>query len=386
MDRERPPRILIVDDHEDNIELLRARLESRGYEIDAAEDGEQALARVAANPPDLILLDVMMPRLDGFEVVRRLKANTELPFIPIIMQTALDSTEHKVEGLDAGADDYITKPINFAELEARVKSMLRIKALQRELEQRERELQDANIRLLRMAQTDALTELDNRRYLEERLEEMFEHSRRLNEPLAVVMCDLDRFKSVNDTHGHQAGDAVLKQLAQILRREAREIDRVGRYGGEEFMLLLPGTVLDAGVTFAERVRRAVEAHTFTFGGGTLCRTMSCGVAAWPHPRLSSCDQLVKAADDALYVAKELGRNRVVRFDSHEFNAHTQASDDVLPDADVTDRAVHRDAADSRLRGAHADHADGSRDADAEGGGPERGRGAENQARGAGART
>jgi diguanylate cyclase (GGDEF)-like protein len=386
MGRDTQARFLKDDDHEDNFELFRARLAARGYAIDTAMDGEQALASVESSPPDLILLDVMMPRIDGFEVVRRLKSNTSLPFIPIILQTALDSTEHKVEGLDAGADDYITKPINFAELEARVKSMLRIKRLQDALEERERELSEVNARLLKMAQTDSLTGLDNRRYIEERLEEAFGHSRRLKEPLAVVLCDLDRFKSVNDTHGHQVGDAVLKQLAQILRREAREIDRVGRYGGEEFMLLLPGTVLDAGVTFAERVRRAVEAHTFTFDGGTLCRTMSCGVAAWPHPRLGTCDQLVKAADDALYVAKELGRNRVVRFDSHEFNAHTQASDDVLPDADVTDRAVHRDAADPRLRGAHADHADAGRDADTEGGGAERGRGAESQARGAGART
>ena len=126
MGRDVPARILIVDDHEDNIDLLRARLEARGYAIDTAMDGEEALARVEQSPPDLILLDVMMPRIDGFEVVRRLKANKDLPFIPIILQTALDSTEHKVEGLDAGADDYITKPINFAELEARVKSMLRI--------------------------------------------------------------------------------------------------------------------------------------------------------------------------------------------------------------------------------------------------------------------
>ena len=127
MGRDSVARILIVDDHEDNIELLRARLEARGYVIESAMDGEQALRCVDQSPPDLILLDVMMPRIDGFEVVRRLKANRSLPFIPIILQTALDSTEHKVEGLDAGADDYITKPINFAELEARVKSMLRIK-------------------------------------------------------------------------------------------------------------------------------------------------------------------------------------------------------------------------------------------------------------------
>src|SRR5690349_1233019 len=327
MGRDSVARILIVDDHEDNIELLRARLEARGYVIDSAMDGEQALACVAKTAPDLILLDVMMPRIDGFEVVRRLKADKSLPFIPIILQTALDSTEHKVEGLDAGADDYITKPINFAELEARVKSMLRIKRLQDALEERERELSEVNRQLLKMAQTDALTGLDNRRYLEERLEEMFGHSRRLKEPLAVVLCDLDRFKSVNDTYGHQTGDAVLKQLARILKQEAREIDRVGRYGGEEFIVLLPGTVLDAAVTFAERVRSAVEARTFTFDGGTLLRTVSCGVAAWTHPRVSSCEGLIKAADSALYVAKETGRNRVIRFDGREFNEHTQTDDE-----------------------------------------------------------
>jgi len=341
MGRDKPARILIVDDHEDNIELLRARLEARGYCIDTAMDGEQALARVANTAPDLILLDVMMPRIDGFEVVRRLKADKTLPFIPIILQTALDSTEHKVEGLDAGADDYITKPINFAELEARVKSMLRIKALQDALEERERELSEVNSRLLKMAQTDSLTELDNRRYLEQRLDEMFEHSRRLREPVAVVLCDLDRFKSVNDTYGHQVGDVVLKELARILKKEAREIDRVGRYGGEEFMLLLPGTVLDAAVTFAERVRKAVEAHMFSFDGGTLQRTMSCGVAAWPHPRIADCDALVKAADDALYVAKETGRNRVIRFDSQAFNEHTQGkTDDPHAEIDVSDRALY----------------------------------------------
>ena len=316
----RASRILIVDDQEDNVEVLRAGLEARGYDCDSAQDGEEALRKVDALPPDLILLDVTMPRMDGHEVARRIKSNPALPFIPIIMQTALDSIESKVEGLGAGADDYITKPINFAELEARVRSMLRIKKLQDEIAK-------ANEQLTRMAVTDGLTGLYNRRHLEERLHEMFDHAARLHEPLGCVMFDLDHFKSVNDTHGHQAGDEVLKQAAGILKKVAREVDRVGRYGGEEFMVLLPGAVLDAAVTFAERARQEVEGHIFTFEGGTLRRTMSCGVSAWPHPQIKHREQLVKAADDALYMAKEQGRNRAVRFDGAEFNAHDESDDE-----------------------------------------------------------
>jgi diguanylate cyclase (GGDEF)-like protein len=338
-DQERVTRILIVDDHEDNVDLLRTRLEAWGYVTESAADGDIALKMVVENPPDLILLDVMMPTIDGTEVARRIKENKSLPFIPIIMQTALDAPEHKVAGLGAGADDYITKPIEFAELGARVKSMLRIKRLQEELELKTTELAEANQQLLRVSQTDALTGLANRRHIEQRLNEMFEHSARLEEPLGCVMCDIDKFKMVNDTYGHQAGDAVLRQFAQILKNEAREIDRIGRYGGEEFLLLLPGTVLDSAVTFAERVRKAVEEHTFTFDGGTLKRTASFGVSGWPHPAIVHCETLVKMADDALYVAKETGRNKVVRFASDEFTAHKESDDGSPADADVTSSAI-----------------------------------------------
>jgi two-component system cell cycle response regulator len=323
MEHKKKKRILVVDDHEDNIELLRARLEARGYEVEGANDGQAALDAVRRVCPDLILLDVMMPKMDGIEVVRRLKANAELPFIPVIMQTALDSTENKVEGLDAGADDYITKPINFAELEARVNSLLRIKALQTDLAARERELSELNDKLRLISLTDGLTEVENRRSLEMHLHEMWQHSMRLHEPIALIICDIDKFKAVNDQYGHQAGDSVLKEFAQLLKSEAREIDRVGRYGGEEFLLILSGTVLDAAVTFAERLREKVEGHTFSYAGGTLRRTMSCGVAAAPHPKVKDQEALLRAADDALYVAKETGRNRVVRFDSADFNAHQQ---------------------------------------------------------------
>jgi len=297
-------RILVVDDHEDNVELLRARLESRGYRVEAASDGQMALDRVFADPPDLVLLDVMMPRVDGMEVARRIKADPTLPFVPVIMQTALDSTEHMVQGLEAGADDYIAKPINFAELEARVKALLRIKALQEELAR-------ANAELLRVSQTDGLTGVDNRRHIEERLTEAFGHAARLNESLAVVMTDVDHFKSVNDTYGHQAGDAVLKQVAEVLRDTAREIDRVGRYGGEEFLVLLPGASLEDARRYADRARAAVAGREFAYEGGALRRTLSAGVAAWPHPDVRHQEALVKLADDALYAAKTGGRNRVV---------------------------------------------------------------------------
>src|SRR6185312_6482127 len=210
-------------------------------------------------------------------------------------------------------------------------SMLRIKRLQEQLEEREKDLMEANERLKHMSMTDALTGLDNRRHLEERLTEMFEHAKRLNEPFSCVMCDLDKFKSVNDTYGHQAGDAVLRQLAQLLREQAREIDRVGRYGGEEFMLILPGASADAAVTFAERVRKAVAGRTFSFAGAVIRRTMSCGVAAWPHPGIPDTAALVRAADDALYAAKAQGRNRVVRWDAREPGA--AASTGKAPSAD-----------------------------------------------------
>jgi two-component system, cell cycle response regulator len=311
-DAHRQDRILVVDDHPDNVEIINARLSSRGFTVETATNGQEALDQVLANPPHLILLDVMMPLMDGYEVARRIKQDPALPFIPIILVTARDSTADKVEGLDAGADDYLTKPINFPELEARVRSMLRIKRLQDELDQKNRELEVANKRLRRLSITDGLTELFNHRHMHELLHEEFERTKRSNEPLAVLMLDLDRFKAVNDNYGHPTGDVILYETARILRESAREIDMVGRYGGEEFIVILPGTDEEAAALFAERVRTAVAEHVFRDEANEVRMTVSGGVASYPGEGVGHPDMLIKRADEALYNSKTTGRDRITR--------------------------------------------------------------------------
>jgi two-component system, cell cycle response regulator len=309
---ERDSRILVVDDHPDNLEIINARLSSRGYQVETATNGQEALDLVRADPPHLILLDVMMPLLDGYEVSRRIKRDPGLPYVPIILVTARDSTEDKVEGLDAGADDYLTKPINFPELEARVRSMLRIKKLQDELDHKNRELEVVNRKLRKLSITDGLTGLFNHRHVHEQLLEEFERSRRSEDPMAVVMMDLDRFKQVNDTYGHPTGDVILYETAQILKDTAREIDMAGRYGGEEFMVILPGTDESEALRFAERVRQRVSEHVYRDEATEVRMTTSAGVAAYPSDAVPDADALLKRADEALYRAKETGRNQVIR--------------------------------------------------------------------------
>ena len=301
-------RILVVDDNQDNVEIIATRLRFRGYEVDEAANGELALASVHAHPPDLILLDVMLPDIDGYEISRRIKGDSSMPFIPIILVTARDSTQDKVAGLDAGADDYLTKPINFPELEARVRSMLRIKRLQDELEEKNRELE-------RLSISDGLTGLFNHRHIHDLLHDEFERANRTLDPLTVAMIDFDHFKNVNDSFGHIAGDRVLVQLADILRANTREIDRIGRYGGEEFMVILPSTSMEEGAVFVDRLRREVAEHDFRVGRDEPIRmTVSAGVSCYPHELVPSKETLVRLADEALYAAKAAGRNCVVRFD------------------------------------------------------------------------
>ncbi len=316
--------VLIVDDDPAHVQHVRQGLAPYGYQFREARDGPHALSAIREHRPDLILMDVEMPGLGGVEVCRIVKANSGeggFGFIPVILMTARQAAG-KVEGLELGADDYLVKPFDMLELGARVKSMLRLKALQDALLEKNRELDRANKELARkreelleLSRTDPLTGLCNRRYFEERLQEEFNRARRYRAPLSLVMLDIDYFKRINDTFGHPFGDEVLRAVAQVTRSRLREVDLLGRYGGEELIALLPETSPSEALSACERVREAIEALQLEHQGSDGTRrpvrcTASVGLASIPAATLQTVEELLRAADECLYAAKGAGRNRV----------------------------------------------------------------------------
>ena len=305
-------KILVVDDIQLNRKLQKTYLEAAGYEVVLAEDGIQALKKVEDESPDLILLDIMMPKMNGFQVCRRIKNEERLRFIPVIMVTALNEIEDKIKGIDAGADDFICKPFNKLELLARVKSLLRIKHLHDALEFKIKELEAVQETLRQLAVTDGLTELYNYRFFKEQLNQEVARAERHELNVSIAMIDIDYFKHYNDTHGHPAGDIVLKKIAQLLHDNIRRIDVAARYGGEEFALILVESDKQAASFVANKIKNLIEQHQFNFEetqpNGKL--TISMGVATFPQDGTTPED-LVELADKRLYCAKKDGRNRVV---------------------------------------------------------------------------
>ncbi|HDZ11665.1 MAG TPA: diguanylate cyclase, partial [Bacteroidetes bacterium] len=271
-----------------------------------------ALQKVYDEKPDLILLDVMMPKRNGFEVCRILKNNQDTRFIPVIMVTALKDVEDKINGIEAGADDFISKPFNKTELMARVRSLLRIKFLHDELENRMEQLDEARKRFQQLAITDGLTELFNYRYFRSQLEHEVARAKRYNLDLSLVMVDIDFFKNYNDTNGHPAGDIVLKKIARAVQENIRKIDIPCRYGGEEFILILPDTGKQAAVVVAEKMRKLVEQMPFKNQEAQPNKrlTISMGVATFSEDG-ETAEELIQQVDKNLYAAKQSGRNRVV---------------------------------------------------------------------------
>ncbi|HEX7726271.1 MAG TPA: PleD family two-component system response regulator [Rhizomicrobium sp.] len=450
-------RVLVVDDILSNVKLLEAKLTAEYFEVVTAFNGIEALAKVEECDPDIILLDVMMPGMDGFEVARRIKGNPKTAHVPVVMVTALDQPSDRVAGLDAGADDFLTKPVDDAALFARVRSLVRLKLMTDELRMREstgqsmglidpaqtlidnnptgriliiedrpesvawfntalapanevssvdsfeealvrvrggdydlivvslglrgfdglrlcsqlrslpegrnvpilvlvsdgdrRKLTQAlemgvndyltrpvdkneltarvrtqlrkkryqdrlrhNVQLsLEMAITDQLTGLHNRRYMARHLDSLISNAQKSNKPLAFLIMDIDHFKSVNDTHGHDIGDEVLREFANRISANIRGIDLACRYGGEEFVVVMPDTDVDFAYTIAERLRQGVETTPFEISRmpGSLKVTISIGIAASLGGD-DNAEKLLHRADQALYRAKREGRNRVIK--------------------------------------------------------------------------
>ncbi|MFQ5706487.1 MAG: diguanylate cyclase [bacterium] len=303
--------ILVVDDVPVNIQLLTTYLSSEGYRVISASDGEEALEQLRESRPDLVLLDVMMPKKNGFEVCNIIKKDEETNFIPVIMVTALNELQDKIKGMESGADDFISKPFNKLELLARVRSLLRIKYLHDELQDKVLQLQKAKEELRQLAITDGLTGLYNYRYFKEHLQQELRRARRHKINVSVAMIDIDYFKHFNDTNGHPAGDVVLKNIARLLMDNIRNIDLAARYGGEEFVLVLVETNKNAARIVAEKIRKLVEEKDFDYEdtqpNGKI--TISMGVATFPEDG-EEFDTLVNMADQRLYRAKQAGRNTI----------------------------------------------------------------------------
>lgn len=301
-------KILLVEDSKAQAGLIRDFLEKTGYEVIWAENGKSAIKIAKGKGIDIILLDLVLPDISGNEVCRWLKLNEDTKGLPIIMLTVKDGLTDKVAGLEAGADDYLPKPYNEIELNARIYASLRTKALQDELRQKNRQLENLLKQVEIMAITDQLTGIYNRRRLVTILEKEFRRTIRYKSPLACLMIDIDHFKRINDRFGHHAGDMVIREIAQILVKNAREIDTVARWGGEEFIALFPQTKKEEALQSASRIIKAVSEHKFPEIADEQI-TVSIGIASAPDPSIDTEEKLIHASDMALYEAKKNGRNR-----------------------------------------------------------------------------
>jgi diguanylate cyclase (GGDEF)-like protein len=295
----RDARILIVDDDKAQCGHLASIVEKWEAVPIVAQTTADALQLYRDAAPDLVLLDVLMPNIDGYKLARIFKSDGK--YIPIILLTALEDLRSKRRGLAAGGDEFLSKPVNVLELQIRVSSMLRIRRLTHELE-------DVNRQLQTFASIDPLTQLMNRRVLDERLEQEFARATRHRHPLACLMLDVDHFKMINDAHGHLVGDRILARVGGVITTTIRKTDVAGRYGGEEFLVLVPETTGTGAQVLAERLRHAV-ASSGQDGTGLPVVTVSIGVASTELGGPSAQD-LLRRADEALYEAKKAGRDRV----------------------------------------------------------------------------
>jgi diguanylate cyclase (GGDEF)-like protein len=307
--------ILVVDDNPDKLQLIEAALSLAGYQVSTAIDGIEALAAIESYQPDLVITDVMMPRMNGYELAQRIRANPVTKFIPVIMQTAAGRrSEDLRRANEVGALGYITDPTDIDLLLARTRTLLEFKAYLDVCEE--------------AAFTDHLTGLANRRRFERQLEREVARVERFGHPFTLLMLDIDSFKNLNDTFGHDAGDDAIRRLSKVLCEGTRGIDLAARIGGEEFAVLLVETRKDGGFEVAERLRIAIKSLELPHAGHI---TASFGVAECPSDAQTAAE-ILKAADVALYEAKRNGRDQVVKLES--LRSNSMAAGDVQGDGNL----------------------------------------------------
>ncbi len=303
---------LIIEDSPTQAQLISMTLAGEDLTIFVAKTGLEGLEQCVAIQPDIVILDIILPDIDGFTVCRRLKQKMR-EYIPILILTARDKIEDRVDGLELGADDYISKSVGKREFVARVKSLLRIKSLHDKLQAMlEKERQSMKI-LQKVALVDHLTGVYNRHYMAEILTAEFERARRYNNPLSCIMVDVDYFKEFNSRYGHEVGDMVLKGVADTLKENVRLADTVARYGGDEFLILLPMTSEEDAAFLAERLCSAVTGKEWFHNDECLKVSISLGVASTRESASWEIKELLDHADKALYAGKESGRNKACRY-------------------------------------------------------------------------
>ena len=318
-------KLLIVDDEPTIVNILSTLLSAEGYEVNTALSGEAALEYLQVQAVDVLVTDIRMDGMNGFELIT--EARKLDPYVQVIVITAHDCYDSIRQALQHDAYDYLAKPlenhdvilssINRASAAARLQRansnlLEQLRASHAMIEDANRRLRELNDELIVRANTDGLTELYNRRHLDESLDQEVSRRNRYPDPLSLVMLDIDRFKDFNDRHGHEGGDTALQLISSVLKASARNIDVVGRFGGEEFVVILPKTEPESAMVFAERLRRTIETTPVKIGS-KLCRlTASIGVTGVEKERLAvTSQQMMAAADEALYRAKDAGRNTVI---------------------------------------------------------------------------
>jgi len=305
-------RVLVADDEQTTRLVVRAAVQRLGHECLVAEDGDRAWARLHASPVDVLLTDWMMPGLDGPELCRRIRAHPADRYTYIILATSMSEREDILSGMQAGADDYLIKPLDPFAVQTRLIAAERVTVLHQQLAAFRTQLEGLNDELAGQARTDALTQLGNRRRLQEDLAKLHASARRHRRPYSIAMCDLDHFKKFNDTYGHGQGDHALEQVAAVLHADPRTEDSAYRYGGEEFVILFSDEHHAGALAATERIRAAVYAlgipHANNLPSGIM--TISAGVSTFEPDGDLEANVILERADQALYVAKQRGRNQV----------------------------------------------------------------------------